>query len=98
MKLKPHCPLFPLPSTALHSTPVCPMLKLDPDGGMHDTLATFPLLSVAFGASHSTTAVDFPRSVSTVRLVGQCVILGCSLSAKMKAIEISELDLDIVNL
>ena len=80
--LKPHCPLFPLPSTALHSTFVCPMIKLDPDGGMHDTVTASPLLSVALGVSHFTTAVGCPRLVSTVSLVGQCVISGFSMSAR----------------
>ena len=64
--LKPQLPLFPLLSTAAQTTSVCPMVKLDPVGGVHDTLTASLLLSVAMGSSHFTTAVSCPRYTSTV--------------------------------
>ena len=82
--LKPHCPLFPLLSTALHSTPVCPMLKSDPDGGMHDTLATFPLLSVAFGASHSTINCGFPHICFHSAIGGTACYIGLFFVCKIE--------------
>ena len=71
--------MLPLPSSAMHTTSVTPMVKLDPDVGKHDTL-TASELSVAVGPLHTTTAVGSPRSVPRVRLVGQSLSTGGSLS------------------
>ena len=79
---KRHVAMLPLRSSALHTTSVCPMVKLDPDVGKHDTLTTSLELSVALGASHTTTAVGCPTSASTVILIGQVSITGCSLSVE----------------
>ena len=58
------------------------MVKLDPDEGRHDTLTTSPLLSFAIGVSHSTSVAGCPMSGSTVRLIGQNINSGFSLSVR----------------
>ena len=58
------------------------MVKLAPVEGTQDTSTTSPLLSVAMGVSHFTTAVDCPMSASTVWLVGQTT-LGFSVSVNL---------------
>ena len=58
--LKPQDPLFPLLSTALHAIACCPMVKLVPAVGVHETLTVSPLLSIAVGKSHSTIADGCP--------------------------------------
>ena len=58
------------------------MVKLAPDAGKHETLTASLELSVALGASQTTTAVGCPTSASTVLLIGQVSITGCSLSVE----------------
>ena len=66
-----HDASFPLLSTAVQLTAVCPISKGVSDAGVHDTCGTTPELSDGDGDSHTTTAVDCPVSVLLAWLSGQ---------------------------
>ena len=68
-------------SCATHSTMVCPIGNSDSDGGIHVTV-TSPELSVALGSWYTTTAVEFPGSVSISLFAGHALITGSSTSGK----------------
>jgi hypothetical protein len=73
--------VLPLASVAVNEILVTPNGKAEPLAGPPDWITTTPAqLSVAAGAAHVTTAVQFPASLFTTRLAGQEVNTGISLS------------------
>ena len=70
--------VFPDVSVARHATAVLPLGKVEPDGGVHETLPT-PQLSVALGSGKLTTAVQLGLEAVAVMLLGQ-VMTGTCLS------------------
>ena len=69
-------------SIASHFTPVCPILKLNPDAGLHVTLRVLLEWSEAVSGSHVTTAVGCSLSVFRVVLSGHESMVGYASSRR----------------